>query len=56
MQVLFEIYTRFKKLCTMILFWGDWAIKTSASEIDESLSLSLSVCSASFKKKNIVSF
>lgn len=35
----------------MILFWGDWAIKTSASEIDESLSL-LSVCSASFKKKN----
>lgn len=34
----------------MILFWGDWAIKTSASEIDESLSL-LSVCSASFKKK-----
>lgn len=55
MQVLFEIYTRFKKLCTMVLFWGDWAIKTSASEIDESLSL-LSVCSASFKKKNIVSF
>lgn len=37
----------------MILFWGDWAIKTSASEIDESLSL-LSVCSASFKKKKIL--
>lgn len=40
----------------MILFWGDWAIKTSASEIDESLSLSLSVCSASFKKKILFPF
>lgn len=39
----------------MILFWGDWAIKTSASEIDESLSL-LSVCSASFKKKILFPF
>lgn len=38
----------------MILFWGDWAIKTSASEIDESLSLSFSLYALPHLKKKIL--